>query len=247
MEDSTTSEIQLFENESFKVRTATDENGNPVFCAKDVATCLGYVNTKDAISKHCKGVAIRYPLQTAGGVQQVRFISEGDLYRLIASSKLESAQKFESWIFDEVVPSIRRHGMYATPQTVEDMLSDPDTMIATLQALKAERAKVAELAPKAGYYDATMSSEGKIPVRDAAKLLKSYDPTMGEKRLRALLRGDGMIEQQTLKATAKAIERGYMVERQCAYTRPDGTTGTKHYGVLTPRGLDWCRARYCNK
>lgn len=105
-----------------------EEDGKVFFCGKDVATALGYVNTKDALAKHCKGVAKRYPLQTAGGTQQVRFITEGDLYRLIASSKLPSAQAFEAKVFDEVLPTIRKTGAYRVPQVAT---SNP----ATLRAL----------------------------------------------------------------------------------------------------------------
>ncbi|MDK8594453.1 BRO family protein, partial [Winkia sp. UMB1096A] len=102
-----------FENTSVRM---FEEDGKVFFCGKDVATALGYVNTKDALAKHCKGVTKRYPLQTAGGVQQVRFITEGDLYRLIASSKLPSAQAFEAKVFDEILPTIRKTGSYGTPR-----------------------------------------------------------------------------------------------------------------------------------
>ena len=81
-------EIQSLEFEGNKVRTAQDENGNPLFCGTDVAQVLGYANPAKAVINHCKGFPIRKPLETAGGIQQVRFISEGDLYRLITSSKL---------------------------------------------------------------------------------------------------------------------------------------------------------------
>lgn len=116
-----------FTFENTKVRMF-EESGKVFFCGKDVATALGYVNTKDALAKHCKGVAKRYPLQTAGGTQQVRFITEGDLYRLIASSKLPSAQAFEAKVFDEVLPTIRKTGAYRVPQVAT---SNP----ATLRAL----------------------------------------------------------------------------------------------------------------
>lgn len=87
-----------------------EDSGEALFCGKDVAAALRYANTNDALSKHCKVVAKRYPLQTAGGTQQFRFITEGDLYRLIANSKLPDAEKFERWVFGEVLPSIRKHG-----------------------------------------------------------------------------------------------------------------------------------------
>ena len=88
--------LQVFTNHEFgTIRTITS-SGQILFCGKDVATALGYANTKDALARHCKGVVNHYPLETAGGVQQVRFISEGDLYRLIVTSKL-SADDPPTW------------------------------------------------------------------------------------------------------------------------------------------------------
>ena len=86
-----------FENTSVRM---FEEGGKVFFCGKDVATALGYKRTTDALKQHCKGAAFHRPLETAGGIQQVRFITEGDLYRLIASSKLPSAQAFEAKVFD---------------------------------------------------------------------------------------------------------------------------------------------------
>ena len=104
--------INIFENEEFgSVRTMKEENGSVVFCGSDVAKALGYRIPKDAISAHCKG-AIKHRLPTSGGTQEMKFISEGDVYRLVAHSRLPSAAKFESWIFDEVLPTIRRTGGY---------------------------------------------------------------------------------------------------------------------------------------
>ena len=112
--------IQTFTNDAFgAIRTITG-GGQTLFCGKDVAVALGYSNTKDALTRHCKGVGKHYPLETAGGIQQVRFITEGDLYRLIISSKLPAALKFEAWVFDEVLPTIRRHGMYAYDELLAD-------------------------------------------------------------------------------------------------------------------------------
>lgn len=96
-------------------------HGEPWFVAKDVCEVLGYVNASDAISKHCKGVAKRYPLRTAGGVQEVRIIAEPDLYRLIVHSHLPAAVEFEAWIFEEVLPTLRKTGRY----TIEPDLDDP--------------------------------------------------------------------------------------------------------------------------
>lgn len=104
-------ELTIFSNEEFgEIRTIII-NGKPYFCASDVAKSLGYSNTRDAVSRHCKGVE-KHDIPTKSGNQIVSFISEGDVYRLIMKSKLPSAEKFESWVMDEVLPTIRKTGGY---------------------------------------------------------------------------------------------------------------------------------------
>ncbi|HEN8714198.1 TPA: Bro-N domain-containing protein [Pseudomonas putida] len=127
---------------SFKgtpVRVVTDEHGEPWFVAKDACDLLGYVNPSDAVGRHCKGVVKRYPLQTAGGMQEVRVLSEGDTLRLIVNSTMPAAQEFESWVFDEVLPTIRRTGSYQRPMTpAEQLLAQAQTMV-TLERQQAEQ------------------------------------------------------------------------------------------------------------
>ena len=116
--------LQVFRNEQFgEVRTVED-GGKILFCGSDCAKALGYTNPSKALGDHCKGVTKRYTL-TAGGKQAVSFIPEGDLYRLITHSKLPAAEKFESWVFDEVLPSIRKHGGYIAGQ---ETMSDDELM-----------------------------------------------------------------------------------------------------------------------
>ena len=100
-------------------------NGEPWFVGKDVAEVLGYTNTADAISRHCKGVVKRYPLQTAGGIQETRIINQSDMLRLIVGSTLPAAQRFERWVFEEVLPSILRTGSYSDPSAVDGYFSQP--------------------------------------------------------------------------------------------------------------------------
>ena len=118
--------LQIFNNDRFgEIRTLEDESGKVLFCGKDIAAALGYVDPKKAIIQHCKenGVAI-YPLiDSMGREQQAKFINEGNVYRLIAHSKLPAAQQFESWVFDEVLPTIRRHGAYMNDSTLEQALT----------------------------------------------------------------------------------------------------------------------------
>ncbi len=107
-------ELKVFTNEQFGQVRTLEENGNILFCGSDVAKSLGYSNPRKAMLDHCQkdGVTIRDAIDKYGRTQQVKFINEGNLYRLIAHSKLPSAEKFEHWVFDEVLPTIRKTGGY---------------------------------------------------------------------------------------------------------------------------------------
>lgn len=174
--------LQPFDFEGNEVRVMRDGNGNPLFCAKDVAKVLGYARPADAVSAHCKGSANYRPLETAGGIQQVRFITEGDMYRLITSSKLPAAERFERWVYDEVLPSIRRHGGYMAGQ--ERMT--PEQM--ALASLKWLQSKVDEQARqlkaqegKVLFANAVESAKTSILVGDLAKILKGNGVDIGQK------------------------------------------------------------------
>lgn len=181
-------EIKVFEHEKFgAVRTMTID-GQPYFVGKDVADILGYRNSRDALNKHVededkKSVAIRDGIP--GNPNQV-VINESGVYSLILSSHLPTAKQFKHWVTSEVLPSIRRYGLYAA----EDLLADPDTIIAILQALKSEREtnkvltekvaaqaqqvaiqaqQIAELQPKAGYYDVVLACPDLVPISQISK------------------------------------------------------------------------------
>lgn len=104
-------ELQIFNSEEFGQVRTVEINGKPYFVANDVAKALGYVETAKAIRTHCKGVS-EMDIPSKGGIQCMKIIPEGDIYRLIVRSKLPSAEKFEKWVFDEVIPSIRTNGGY---------------------------------------------------------------------------------------------------------------------------------------
>lgn len=112
-------DLQTFTNAAFGKVRILYEDGKPLFCGADACKALGYKNQSKALNDHCKGVTKRY-IPTGGGKQQANFLPEGDLYRLITHSKLPSAEKFERWVFDEVLPAIRKNGMYgADPAELE--------------------------------------------------------------------------------------------------------------------------------
>lgn len=105
--------LQIFENVEFGEIRTIEDNGKVMFVASDVAKALGYSRPADAVSAHCKG-SVKRRLPTNGGMQDIKIISEGDVYRLIVHSKLPAAEKFEGWVFDEVLPTIRKTGRYST-------------------------------------------------------------------------------------------------------------------------------------
>nr|DAM07173.1 MAG TPA: repressor domain protein [Caudoviricetes sp.] len=134
-------DIQIFKNEQFgEVRIVMNESNEPLFCAKDVATALGYSDTADAIQRHCKsGKKVFYPHGNGIGGTNMVYIPEKDVYRLIMRSNLPNAEQFQDWVCDEVLPSIRKHGIFATSDFIEEALNNPDAMIAALTKLKQER------------------------------------------------------------------------------------------------------------
>lgn len=235
-------ELRIFENVDFgQVRTIEIDN-KPYFCGKDVASALGYTIPSKAINTHCKGVS-KMEVPTNGGKQEMLFISEGDLYRLITHSKLPQAEKFESWIFDEVLPTIRRHGMYAT----EELLDNPDIAIAAFTALKEERekrklleAKVAEDNPKVLFADAVNTSKTSILVGDLAKILNQNGVDIGGTRLFKWLRNNGYLIKRKgtdyNSPTQKSMELGLFEVKETAITHSDGHVSVNKTPKVTGKG-----------
>jgi Prophage antirepressor len=116
-------ELKVFNNADFGEIRIMEINGSPYWVGKDIADALGYANPRKALADHCKGVTKRYIL-TEGGKQQMNIIPEGDVYRLITHSQLPAAEQFEKWVFDEVLPSIRKNGEYVTPQKAQQRLGE---------------------------------------------------------------------------------------------------------------------------
>jgi prophage antirepressor-like protein len=131
-------ELKVFQNEMFGSVRMVNVDGKPYAVANDVAIALGYAKPNNAINTHCKAT-LKQGILTNGGNQEMVLIPQGDILRLAVKCNLEGAEKFESWIFDEVVPSVINNGMYATEVTVDKMLNDPDFAINLLTKLKEER------------------------------------------------------------------------------------------------------------
>ena len=230
--------ISIFAFDSHAVRTVTDDaTGEPLFVGKDVCAVLGYNNHNKAMQDHCKGVTVRYPLQTAGGVQELRVLTEPDVLRLIVSSTLPEAERFEKWVFEEVLPSIRKTGGYTQPQQpiteATAALSFWDAAVKSLNiAPSGHLGGVRAIATSYGY-DALLPH---LPVYaiDAPPSTTGAAPTssMPTASLTVLLNEHDI--GMTARAANKILEKaGILVE----LTRPS-SRGTSHkYWSLTDAGL----------
>ena len=170
-------QMEIFKNPEFGSIRTFEQNGEVLFCGKDIAQALGYRRPADAIAAHCKGVCV-LPTPSNGGIQQMKFIPEGDVYRLIVHSKLPSAERFERWVFDEVLPSIRKHGAYVTQEKLWEVATSPEALLKLCTDLLAEREKNAalrednaRLQSKAVYYDLFIDLHHSTNLRTTAKEL----------------------------------------------------------------------------
>lgn len=240
--------IQVFENKEFgKVRTVAI-NDEPWFVGKDVALALGYTDTFGALKKHidkddrqnCQNDSFESP-------RGMTVINESGVYALIFGSKLPTARKFKKWVTGEVLPSIRKHGAYVTPQTVEQLLADPDTMIKILMDLKQERAArlkaeqtIVENRPKVIFAEAVESSDTSILVGELAKLIKQNGVEIGEKRLFTWLRDNGYLMSRKCSdwnmPTQKSMELGLFEINERNAFNPDGSVRITKTPRVTGKG-----------
>ena len=238
------SKLEIFENREFgEIRTLEIDN-EPWFVGRDVATVLGYSNPRKAIGDHVddedKGVT---KCDTLGGSQDLTIINESGLYSLILSSKLPNAKSFKRWVTSEVLPAIRKHGLYA----IDDILENPDIAIQALTKLKEERAarkaleldnqvksqQIAELQPKATYYDLILQCKDLLSVTEIAK-----DYGLSAKAMNTMLHNLGVQFNQSgvWFLYAKYQHEGYTQTKTQNYNRPDGTQGSKVHTYWTQKG-----------
>lgn len=245
-----------FSSPEFGQLRTIEQDGRPLFCGRDAATALGYKDSINAIKQHCRGVALHHPITDRfGRTQQVRFITEGDLYRLIAGSRLPAAARFEAWVFDEVLPSIRRRGGYLTPEAAERALTDPDFIIRLATDLKAERARRAELEaraeadrPKVLFADSVAASRSTILVGELAKILRGNGVRIGQNRLFEVLRRRGYLiarEGSDRNApTQRAMELGLFQVKETVVCHSDGHTTVSRTPKVTGRGQQYFIERF---
>lgn len=210
-------ESKIFQSSEFgTVRIDIDKDGKVLFCGNDVARALGYSNVPDALKRHCRAI-VKRDTPISGKIQAINFIPESDVYRLVFSSKLPNAERFTDWVTEEILPTIRKHGAYMTPETIEKVLSDPDTIIKLATELKEERERTAALnakikadKPYTEFGAAIAANSDAILVRDFAKLLHNDGIKMGEKRLYKWLRENGFLMQTApTKPYQKYVDMGW--------------------------------------
>ena len=241
-------ELEIFNNPEFGQIRATEINGEPYFVGKDVAEALGYEKPRNAIAQHVDpDDALKQGLtDSLGREQEAIFISESGVYALVFSSKLPKAKEFKHWVTSEVLPTIRKHGAYATPATIESIIADPDNGIKLLTALKEEQEKrkalqtqIAEQKPKVIFAEAVSASKTSILIGDLAKILKQNGIDIGQKRLFAWLRDNGyLIKGGSSKnmPTQRAMEMGLFVVKEGSYVNGEGVNVTTKTTKLTGKG-----------
>ena len=259
--------LTVFTNPEFGSVRTVELDGEPWLVGKDVAEALGYTNPRKALDDHVDaedkmqgdGVTIR---DSIGRDQHPTIINESGLYSLVLSSKLPGAKRFRRWVTSEVLPSIRRHGAYMTPDAVQQALADPDFLYRLVTGLRDEHA--ARLAaeadcqalaeeneaarPKARFADAVADSDRCILVGDLAKLLKQNGLDIGAKRLFARLRAEGYLIRRDgadyNMPTQKAMELGLFRVKETSIVHADGRVTVSKTPKVTGKGQVYFVNRY---
>lgn len=239
-------ELQIFNSPEFGDIRTVEINGKPYFVANDVAKALGYVETAKAIRTHCKGVS-EMDIPSNGGIQCMKVIPEGDIYRLIVRSKLPSAEKFERWVFDEVIPSIRNNGGYIAGQ---ETLSDEELMAKAIlvaqkkiaerdRIIEQQRMKIEADKPKTIFADAVSTSHTSILIGDLAKLICQNGVQTGQKRLFQWMRDNGYLMKTGASYNMpmqRYIEQGLFEIKESNVQNPDGSVRITRTTKVTGKG-----------
>ena len=243
-------ELKLFKNEKFgEVRTAIINN-EPYFMLVDVCRVLKIVNPTRAKERlSAKGVHTMKAL-TNGGEQQATFINESNLYKLAFTSRKKEAEEFTEWVTLEVLPSIRKHGGYLTPEKIEEVLSNPDTIIKLATELKQERAKriasekqLEEAKPKVIFADSVSASDSTISMADMAKILKQNGINIGQNKFFKWCRENNyLISRQGINynsPTQYAMDLKLFKIKETTITNPNGEILIRKTPRVTGKGQQY--------
>ena len=243
------SNLQIFKNSKFGEIRGLEIEGEPWLVGRDIAVILGYAKPHNAISRHVdeddtlkQGITDKL-----GRMQETTLINESGFYSLVLGSKLPEAKEFKRWVTHDVLPTIRKHGAYMTPQKIEEVLLNPDTIIQLATTLKEEQQKrleaerqIEEQKPKVLFAEAWEVSEHSILVGEMAKLLaRNGLENMGQNRLFKWLRANGYLHksgQQYNLPTQKSIELGIIEVKTRTIANPDGSVRVTKTPKITVKG-----------
>lgn len=240
-------QLQIFKNTEFGEIRTIEENGKPLFCGSDVAKALGYAKPQNAVAAHCKSVTLKQGNDNLGRPQQMSFITESDIYRLVFSSKMPNAERFTDWVTEEVLPTILKYGMYATDNVISEIMANPEYGIRLLTELKNERGMrkaletenalhkqiIGELQPKANYVDHILNNKGLVTITQIAK-----DYGMSGKAMNKLL----ALEEIQFKQSgqwllySKYHDKGYTHSKTIEIVRSDGRPDVVMETKFTQKG-----------
>lgn len=243
------SNLQTFNHSMFGELQVLLVDGKEFFPASDVATKLGYTNPHKAIIDHCKkdGLTICEVTDALGRKQQKKFINEGNLYRLIVRSKLPEADRFERWVFDEVLPTVRKTGGYVANDDlfIQTYLpqADENTKLlfkTTLHTMKEQSKQIEKMKPKALFADAVETSESSILVGELSKVLKQNGIEIGQNRLFNWLRENGYLIRKKGESynlpTQRSMDLGLFEIKKRTVNNPDGSIRTTRTPKVTGKG-----------
>lgn len=236
------SELQIFSNPEFgKIRTI-QQGEKTLFCASDIARSLGYSNPNKAVNDHCRAIT-KCSTPISGKMQDINFIPEGDVYRLIVHSKLPSAEKFERWVFDTVLPSIRKNGGYIQNQenlTPEQIVAN--ALIVAQNIISQKDKQIEQMKPKAEFFDAVADSKTAISMNEVAKVLgiKGY----GRNNLFEFLRNIGILDRWNVPYQ-RYVECGWFRVIEQKYSK-NGEQCVSTKTLVYQKGVDAIRKKILN-
>lgn len=233
-------ELQIFKNAEFGQIRTVEINGQPYFMASDVARALGYTNPSRSAKDHCKNLIKRCTTDSVGREQESLFIPESDIYRLIIKSKLPSAERFEKWLMEEVLPSIRKTGGYISGQeTMTDAELMAKALLVANKQIEQRNKQIEEMQPKAIFADAVSASKTSILIGDLAKIICQNGMQIGQKRLFEWLRQNGyLIKSGSSKnmPMQRYVEQGLFEVKESNVCNPDGSVRVTKTTKITGKG-----------
>lgn len=252
-------DLQIFNSPEFGAIRTIEKDGEPWFVGKDVAAILGYGDTDQALRKHIDDEdKLTRRFDGSGQNRQMTIINESGLYSLVLSSKLPTAKKFKRWVTNEVIPSIRKHGAYMTPETLEKVLLSPDTLMQLAQNLKDEQekrkaleAQIESQKPAVLFTGAVETSKTSILIGELAKMLKQNGVNIGQNRLFEWLRQHGYLIKRNgtdyNMPTQRSMDMGLFEIKETTINNPDGSIKINKTSKVTGKGQVYFINLFLNK